>query len=98
MKSLLERVEDVRQLWTLAIGDIPLPTNDKMMHWCGTYSETEIEHGFIRASNKLHKGGIIRTTDEIQKYISGVMYHEAQKTKDKLARTLAHQQARMAKA
>jgi len=87
-KSLIDRVGDVQKLWAMAIGSIPGPSMDKMLHWCGTYSESEIEHAFVRVSNKLHKGDIIRTTGEVERYLSGVMYHEAQQTKAKLARTL----------
>lgn len=88
-KSLIDRVDDVQKLWMMAIGDIAQPSMDKILHWCGTYSESEIEHGFIRASNKLHKRDIVRVTGEVERYISGVLYHEAQQTKAKLARTLA---------
>ena len=89
MKSLLDRVGYVTNLWTLAIGDVPLPTDNKILQWCATYSESEVEHGMMRASNKLHKGDIARSTSEVERYISGVMSNEAQKTKEKLARTLA---------
>jgi len=89
MKSLIDRVGDVQKLWMMAIGSIPEPSMDKMLHWCGTYGESVIEHAFVRASNKLHKGDIVRSTGEVERYISGVMYNEAQQAKDKLARTLA---------
>jgi hypothetical protein len=88
-KSLIDRVGDVRKLWTMAIGSTSEPSMDKLLHWCATYSESEIEHAFVRASNKLHKGDIVRSTSEIERYISGVMYNETQQTKAKLAKTLA---------
>jgi hypothetical protein len=88
-KSLIDRVGDVRKLWAMAIGSISEPSMDKLLHWCATYSESEIEHAFVRASNKLHKGDIVRSTCEVERYISGVMYNEAQQTKAKLAKTLA---------
>lgn len=87
-KSLIDRVGDVQKLWVMAIGSIVEPSMDKMLHWCATYSQSEIEHAFVRASNKLHKGDIIRTTGEVERYISGVMYNESQQTKAKLVRTL----------
>jgi hypothetical protein len=94
MKTLSQRIETVQQLWVLAIGDIPEPSMDKLIYWTGTYSENELDHAFIRASSKLHKGGIVRSPDEVQKYISGVLYQESCQIKAKLARTLAKMKER----
>lgn len=88
MKSFLERVADVKTLWTMALATVPLPSDDKLLYWCGRYGEAEIEHGVMRASAKLHKGGLLPTTSECEKYVSGVMSHEAQKVREKLARVL----------
>jgi hypothetical protein len=77
----------------MAVVGVPLPSDDKLLYWCGRYGEAEIEHGMMRASAKLHKGGLLPTTSECERYISGVMSHEAQKVKEKLARVLARRGA-----
>jgi hypothetical protein len=89
LKSLMTRVEEVRQLWTVATRGVPLPDDDKLMYWCGRFSETEIEHAMMRLSAKLHKTDVMRSTEQCIRYASGVLKHEAEKTKVKLARVLA---------
>lgn len=88
MKSILERVEGAGQLWQVIIGDVEFPSGETMFHWCGTYSDNEIEHALIRAASKIHRGDVLRTTPEVEKYVRGVLVNEARQTKDRLARKL----------
>jgi hypothetical protein len=94
LKSLMTRVEEVRQLWTVATRGVPLPDDDKLMYWCGRFSETEIEHAMLRLSGRLHKGAVLRETGECARYFAGVLNAESEKTKDKLARVLARIQSK----
>lgn len=87
MKSLLERIEDTKQLWNIAADGVPLPPDDILMHWAARYGEVEIEHAMMRLSSKLYKGGLVRTASECGRYVSGVLSNEAKKTRVTLAVT-----------
>jgi hypothetical protein len=89
LKNMLTRIEETRSLWTIATKGVPQPDDDKLMYWCGRFSESEIEHAMMRLSAKLHKAHVMRQTDQCVRYVSGVLNHEADKTKAKLARVLA---------
>jgi hypothetical protein len=91
MKSILEKIEGVQKLWSIAVAGVPLPSDDKILHWLATYSQTEVEHAMMRVASKLHKGGLVKTTPECEKYISGVMRHQADQTRAKLARMIERQ-------
>jgi len=92
LKSMLLRIEELKKLWAIATREVPPPDDDRLMNWCGRFSETEVEHAMLRLSSMLHKGKVARVTSECSRYVGGVLNAEATKTKDKLARMLDRNQ------
>ena len=74
--TIVERVEDVRQLWTLGCPDVPLPTDARIVDWCGVYSHPELERGLTKAFSKVRQGVVRRVTQDVERYATGVMISE----------------------
>jgi hypothetical protein len=75
----VERIIGVINLWNIAVAGVKPPSNDRLQFWCQKYSDAEIEHAFVRVSRKLHRGDVLKTTPDVERYVSGVLFHEAQK-------------------
>jgi len=96
MQALLSRIEYLQKLWGIAVSGIPAPDNTRLLQWCGTFSDSEIEHALVRASNKVRKGDVVRTTEAVSRYVAGVLRNEAGKTRKKLERIIDRNQQQQA--
>lgn len=76
MKTIVERVNDVRQLWKLGCPDVPLPTDERIVDWCGVYTHKEVEYGLTRAFSKIRRGVVRKETCEVERYATGIMINE----------------------
>jgi hypothetical protein len=74
--TIVERVEDVRQLWTLGCPDVPLPTDARIVDWCGVYSHVELEKGLTKAFSKVRQGVVRKLTQDVERYATGVMIND----------------------
>lgn len=77
--TTLERIISTRKLWTVTVDGVEPPSNDKLQFWCQRYSDAEIEHALLRATRKVSKGDVLSVTSEVERYMSGVLRHEAEK-------------------
>jgi hypothetical protein len=77
---MFERMMRVHKLWAMAADGVEPPSDDKVEFWCHRYSDAEIEHALSRAVKKLRKGTVVRSTSEVERYVSGVLRHEAEKS------------------
>jgi hypothetical protein len=73
MKTIVERVEDVRQLWRLGCPEVPLPTDERIVDWCGVYSHPELEFALAKAFSRLRIGVVRKQTQDVERYATGVM-------------------------
>jgi hypothetical protein len=77
--TMLERIIGIRKAWGIVVEGVEAPSNDKLHFWCVRYTDKEIEHAFLRVSRKVERGDVLRTTAEVERYMSGVLRHEADK-------------------
>jgi hypothetical protein len=76
---LFERVATIRGAWQ-AVFEVEPPHPDRLNYWCQRYSDTAIEHALARAVKKLQKGDVRKLSGDIERYVSGVLRHEAEKS------------------
>jgi hypothetical protein len=73
MKTIVERVEDVRQLWRLGCPEVPLPTDERLVDWCGVYTHSELESALAKAFSRVRTGVVRRQTQDVERYTTGLM-------------------------
>ena len=75
--KLLERFENVKQVWALAMPTIPLPPNETIMGWLACYEDSEFENAVIRVPHRMRQGRLGKENtppEEIYKLISSFLY------------------------
>jgi hypothetical protein len=73
MRTIVERVEDVRQLWRLGCPEVPLPSDERIVDWCGVYSQSELESALTKAFSRVRTGVVRKQTPDVERYATGVM-------------------------
>jgi hypothetical protein len=79
--TIVERVGNVQQLWRLGCPDIPLPTDARIVDWCGVYSHPELEHALAKAFSKVRLGVVRKTTQDVERYATGIMINERRRAR-----------------
>jgi hypothetical protein len=75
--TLLQRIENIGQLWELIVPHVPKPSASWISRWCA-YPDEAIERGIIRAAKKFTAGrGAVNPTPElVYQYVCGVARNE----------------------
>jgi hypothetical protein len=81
--TLLKRIEDVRQLWTILMPHITPPADGVFVAWITRFSEAAVEAGMVRGSKKFAPRKIGASFDSAQahKYVAGTIKHECEAQK-----------------
>jgi hypothetical protein len=86
--TLLKRIEDVRQLWTILMPHVPQPEDRIFGNWAIRFSDDAIEAGIVRGSKKFS----IRKTEaapidaeNVHRYVSGVIRNQSELQKEQKA-------------
>jgi hypothetical protein len=80
---LLERFENVKQVWGLALPTIPLPPNDTILGWLAQSTDDEFENALLRIPHRMRQGKLGQAgtpPTEIHKLVSSFLY-EMRKTR-----------------
>jgi hypothetical protein len=72
--TLAERTISARQLWTLVLPDVELPTDRQFALWANRFSDTQLERAFLRVGRKFPHGGI--ETDSLHRYVTGLLLNQ----------------------
>lgn len=72
--SILEKVEQLRQVWTLFLKNIPSPADDVLAQWASDYSAEELEYAVSRTSKKIHNQPM--EPSAAHRYCAGILKNE----------------------
>jgi hypothetical protein len=80
---LLDRFDNVRKVWELALPTIPLPPTDTILGWLAQSTDDEFENALLRIPHRLRQGKLGQAgapPADIYKLVSSFLY-EMKKTR-----------------
>jgi hypothetical protein len=73
--TLLDRIDQIKKLWTVMLPNIPAPDPAWLGRWCDEPDQL-IEHAVVRASKKFCATKVL-DPETVWRYVSGVINNEA---------------------
>jgi hypothetical protein len=78
--TMLERVENFKRLWVMAVPRFPVPADAQIFRWVSRFPDSLIEYGLGRLGTKSHVQ--VFTDDSAQRYLTGVLINEQAKRQE----------------
>lgn len=72
--SILDKVDQLRRVWTLFLKNTPSPADDVLAKWASDYSGDELEYAVMRTSKKIHNQPMDAASSH--RYCAGVLKNE----------------------
>ena len=71
--TIIQRVDNLKKLWMMAVPQVPLPTDSQLLLWCSQNRDAELEHAVMRLRSKVHQG---KLQGEAGRYVTSVLNAE----------------------
>jgi hypothetical protein len=75
MMMIVERVENVKKLWSLLLPSCPAPGDCQLGRWVSRFSGPEIEYAIGRTAVKF-RNGMPSDSAIVQRYSTGILINE----------------------